>query len=182
MSDNPSQSDVNLITRFKTTAGEFSNVYQTLKNRESTPEIMSAERDVLLKRGAAIMASISWVTNTVDSISGVLSNILNYNGSQEVSNYINNSGTSLGALPLLPIAAISGSIAIMTKFISDIVIFNRKADEQIRLEAEGVAPERAAEIVAGMGKGANLAGLLSLAKPIILAFGIFYTIKLLKNN
>jgi len=53
----------------------------------------------------------------------------------------------LGIVPLIPVAVIGGSLALIFKWSADYATFKAKVAEQIRLEKRGVSPAVASQIV-----------------------------------
>jgi len=177
---NISNSDVSIITKFKNKAHDFMIAVNSLYNPKNVPKSLQVEYQSLKSTADDIKNSIAWITNTVDSVTSFFSNTFSLNGTEIVEEYINNYDNSMGFISLIPIAAIIASMALMTKFISDVYIFDKKLNEQKRLEHQGLTPYNASKIVNKMNDS-TIKSLSTLIKPIMITVSIFYLSRIIKN-
>lgn len=164
--------DVSLLEKFKAKAAEFTQAFTSLVNMDTsalTPE-QKDEYLSLRSTGDNIYSTIDWITSSVDNVTGFFSDFFNFDGIGAVREYINEPEQQLGIIPLIPIAAISGALAIMAKFAKDVYLFERKITEQNRLIAGGVPPAQAAEIIKKIGGNTFLETAKDIIKPVSIAF------------
>ncbi len=123
------------ILDFQKKANDFTSSLEDLKKREGEarrhPQF-SEQYDSLINKSGYIVSTVGFLTSAINKA-------VDYFG-------IDLEGDGLGALPLVPIAAIAASIAVMGKWVSDVYIFRQRLNEVRRLEAGGMDPRRAAEI------------------------------------
>ncbi len=178
---NLTQSDVSILQRFKNRALEFSTAWKKLLSLSPVPPSLESDYQALKSTGNEIHGTIQWITQAVDSVSSFFGGIYN-DVSQKITQFLNGDPEeSLGFVSLIPIAAILASMAVMAKFVSDVYIFNRKVEEQHRLERSGMTSQDASKIVANI-QGPGLTGnLVKIVKPIGWVIGLFYLAKIVKN-
>lgn len=180
--ENLTVQDISMIEKFKAKANEFMQALNKLNSIDDIPPNLQAEYSDLQGTAQYIQSTIGWITSTVDSITGFFSDFFQFDGISATRDYINGNNTNnLGLLPILPIAAITASLGVMSKFIADVYLFERKVTEQKRLEATGMQPEEAAQVVdkiTGTGLVQNLAG---IAKPVGFVLGTFFLLKIAKS-
>lgn len=181
MSDALNQNDTNMLTRFKGKADEFMSALTRLNSIQKIPPNLQEEYSDLQSSAGYIKATITTIVSTVDSVTGFFSDFFGFDGVSATKNYINNRPSQLGLIPLVPIAAITGALAIMTKFISDVYLFERKVQEQLRLESTGMPPADAAKIIGKMSDQGLLQQLGSIARPAGFAIGAFFIFKIIKS-
>ena len=87
---------------------------------------MVEEKESLLKYARYIKKGIEAIFGTIEELENV----------------------GLGLLPLIPIAVVAASLAAIAKWTYDYNIFMKKIQEQRRLEADGIDPVTASNIVA----------------------------------
>lgn len=173
--------DKSTLQRFKDKAVEFMQVFTRLGAMTDIPPNLQPEYTELMDTGSNIYGTVSWITSTVDSVTGFFSDFFQFDGVQATKDYINGESDTLGVIPLVPIAAVTGAIAFMSKFVADVYLFERKVTEQKRLVNTGMSETQAAEIVdqiSGRGLARNLA---DIAKPLSFAIGAFMVIRLMRN-
>jgi len=179
--ENISVKELSMIEKFKAKAREFSMAYSTLTNIDLsglTPD-QKNEYEGLISTGENIRGTISWITESVDTVTGFFSDLFTFDGSPAVKNYINAPHhTTLGFLPLIPIAAVSASLAVMAKFITDVYLFERQMTEQKNLVASGSSPQAAADIVKKIRGTSFLETTGTIIKPIALAAGLWAAFKI----
>lgn len=177
-----SAQDISLLQRFKNKAEEFMTAVGRLDQIGHVPPNLVAEYNALQGQASIVKNSISWITETVDTVTGFFSDVFQFDGVDAVRSYINNeSPNTLGFAPLIPVAVISGALAAMGKFISDVYLFERKVTEQQRLVAKGMPEDEAADVVSQItGKGIT-ANLADMAKPVAFALGAFVVLRMLRG-
>lgn len=173
--------DISLLEKFKVKAAEFMQALDKINSIEDIPPNLQEEFSGLMYTAQTIQSSIGWITTTVDSVSGFFSDFFGFNGVAATRDYINGKPNDLGVVPLLPVAAISGAIALMSKFIADVYVFERKVTEQKRLEASGIAPQEAAKMIEKITGQTALQSLAGIAKPVGFALGAFFILKIAKG-
>ncbi len=171
-----------IIEKFKSKAQEFLQALNKLNSIQDIPPNLNGEYSRLQNEAQNIQSTIGWVTSTADSVHSYVTDFFGYNTADTLDNYTTGNSGRLGVLPLAPIAAISAGIAVMSKFISDVYVFERKVTEQKRLESSGMPPEKAAEIVDNIDNGSTIKSITALAKPLLFIGGSIFLIKLLRNN
>lgn len=145
---------------------EFLGLLNGLRSRPdvvaNNPEL-KVEYDALLNRGSTI-------ANYMDKIYGSAAGAFEW-----VTGFFESSDDNLGALPLIPIAVISGALSIMGKWIADVYVFNSKVNEIKRLENDGINPAQAYTLVNELDKTSLFSGgnLTTLAALGAMAF-LFY--------
>ncbi len=174
-------SDVSLLNRFKLKADEFMIALGRLNAINNVPDNLQEEYSGLRSTADYVQSTITWITSSVDSVTGFFSDIFNFDGVSGVRDYINGQNVgNMGLVPLIPLAAISGALALMSKFIADVYVFERKITEQKRLENTGMSPMQAADVVDKI-KGQTLTdNLASIAKPVAWGFGLFFLSKVIR--
>lgn len=179
--DQLTPADKNTLQRFKDKATEFMQVFTRLGSMEDIPPNLQQEYSELMDTGSNIFGTVSWITSSVDSVTGFFSDFFEFDGVQATRDFINGETDQLGIIPLVPIAAVTGAIAFMSKYVSDVYLFERKVTEQKRLVASGISEREAADIVdsiSGKGLSANLA---DIAKPLGFAIGAFVVLRIIRN-
>lgn len=155
----------NLVGQFKQRAREFMAVWNTLQSKASDvsrfPALQKEYAD-LNRRAGFIKTSITKITNTVDSIMGWFRSVFGLSGVESLE--------GLGILPLLPIAIIAGALTLIGKWISDVYIFNKKLEEQKRLEPL-VGVTQASRIVQRTGPQGMFASFGRNIMPVLLIGG-----------
>lgn len=186
MEENIKPSELSLIEQFKAKAQEFMQALQRLHNIPAgdVPENLQGEYSNLMGTAQTIQGTIGWITSTVDSVISTVSNIFGFNGVDYTRDYVNGSGnTGMGIVPLVPIAAITAGIAAMSKFISDVYLFERKVTEQKRLENTGMSRQEAADVVSQISDGNTIAKTAKeIGKPLILILGLVFAVRLFQGK
>ena len=138
-----------MLDEFKARATEFAKQFSFLQGKSAVvarhPKL-KADYTALMDRGAWVRSAIEKVTGATDTVVGWFKNLL---GGVEVET------RSLGFLPLVPVAIIAASTAAIAKWMSDAYVFGRKLRAVEDLEAKGLSPQEAAELVKGQ-EGAGL--------------------------
>lgn len=181
MSDSLTQKDVSMLTKFKAKADEFMVALTRLNSIQNVPPNLEEEYSGLRTSADYIKTSISMITSTVDSVSNFFSDFFSFDGVGVTRDYINNRPQNMGFIPLIPIAAISIALATMTKFISDVYLFERKVVEQQRLESTGMKPAQAAKIIDNMSDQGLMKQMGGIAKPLGFAVGTYFILKIVKS-
>jgi len=173
--------DVSLLNRFKAKANEFMNALDRLNNIGEVPPNLAEEFSYLTTTAEVVSGTIQTITGTVDSVTGFFSDFFAFDGVAATRDYINNKpAQGMGLIPLIPVAMIAGAIAAMSKFIADVYVFERKITEQKRLEATGMKPEQAAQIVDKISGQGVIQQLQGLAKPVGFALSLFFISRIIK--
>lgn len=159
------------IAAFKAKAQEFGNAFNALLNMEQRASVdpnLKAEWETLSQRGFALKDKVNFVTSKIDAaVNWFKSSFGEYEAPEQ---------SELGILPavaLIPIAVIATSIALLTKFISDVYIFNKKISEAERLLDMNVSPEQVAKIIEASGGTPLLAGLSPIVKWVVIGGGLW---------
>ncbi len=174
--------DVSLLNRFKVKAGEFMDALNKLNSFTDVPPNLEEEFSYLRTTADVVGGTISTITGTVDSVTGFFSDFFSFDGVAATREYIDNKPVAgMGLIPLIPIAMISGALAAMTKFISDVYVFERKITEQKRLVSTGVSEQDAAQIVDKIAGQGIITQLQGLAKPVGFALGLFFLSRIVKG-
>ncbi len=165
--------DQGWIDRFKARIAEFAEVFTRLKaiepQIEQTPELKAEYQD-LVSRGNVIETTISTVTGSINKAVHWFKNVFGMDGLSMA-----NRG-QLGALPLLPIAAISGAMTLIGYWVSDVYVFYKKLEKFDQLRAEGVPAGEASRIVSEVSDKPGLFD-LDLQKwvvPLLLVGGLWW--------
>lgn len=158
------------VKTFKAKADEFWRTYKALEARRdlaySTPQtrasydrIMNAARPIIMKiesGAAAVGKAVGWVT-------GIFSDIPT---------------NQLGALQFVPVALITGAIALMVGWLADAKVELAKLESMRELVDQGASPAEAAEAVRS-GEGTFLTQLggelgQGLAVAALIGVGLFF--------
>ena len=147
-----------VIGKFRYYARKFSEAYNSLVNSRVDPKkypALASERNDLLRRGYDIKATIQSITSKIDAV---------YNWIKSIDL---NPFDGLGFLPLIPIAVVVASVALMSKFIFDYATFTRRLSEVKRLETRGYSSGQASTIV---DKAAGDQSLFNIGRGLPVAF------------
>lgn len=128
------------VANFRNKANEFMlsiNNMEQQRNFVATRPELKKEYDDLMDRTGIIKSTVSGITSAINKAAQWFG--VDFDEPQ-----------NLGLVPLIPIAAIAASVAVMGKWVSDAYIFNQRIAEVKRLEAKGIPPERAAKIALKM--------------------------------
>jgi hypothetical protein len=161
------------IDKFKTRIAEFTNVFTRLKSigpqMQSIPEL-NAEYQSLMARGNAIQTTIDTLTGSINKAVQWFKNVFGMDG-------VGMAGRGqLGVLPLLPIAAISGALALIGYWVSDVYTFNEKLKKFDDLTASGQSAQEAARIISQLTDKPGLfdTGLGKWIMPVIIVGGLWW--------
>lgn len=180
--ENLDSNDISLLNRFKSKADEFMRALDKLNSLNDVPANLEEEFSGLRLTADIVGGTINTITTTIDSVTGFFSDFFNFDGVGATRDYINNKPTNgMGLIPLVAPAMIAGSIAAMTKFISDVYVFERKITEQKRLVSTGVSAQDAANIVDKISGQGMIKQLQGLAKPLAFAAGLFFISRMVKG-
>jgi len=139
------------LERFKAKAQEFFAAMERLTRLEhlaSKDPDNAAQHRRLVSRGEKIRATIQGIISTITGVSDWAGNVFSFNSVDATKKMLSgNPDNGLGFAWFLPIAAVSAAIAAMTKFISDVYLFERRVQEQQRLENEGHTAQEASRII-----------------------------------
>lgn len=122
-----------LVGKFRNLANQFMSSWNYLLSQQAYvnahPELKS-DYTALMSRGVSLRSTIE---STLSTIQGAMDWLKNWFG--------------LGLIPLIPIAVLAGSIALVTKWVTDAYALKARIDEQQRLEAKGLTPQQAANVL-----------------------------------
>lgn len=120
---------------------------------EPLPPALEKERSGLLSFAKKIKENLEAIFGTIDELNGV----------------------GLGAVPVIvPIAVIAAAAAAITKWTYDYNAFNKKYEEYRRLQASGISPAQAGQIVQRTFAGSGiLANLGQIAPVLLVGAGIY---------
>ncbi len=185
-----SQQDLSIIDRFRQQAREFWRLYQSTGDNANfvatqNPSIQREYRD-LMDRGQGIRSKVEVATGIIDKAGAMIDTAKNWftdtfglGGLASVNRMM---PEQLGLIPLIPIAVIAGSLAAIGKWVNDALVFNRRINEMKRLQAQGMTPTQAANVIDKImpkGFGANVTGLLI---PIVLVGAIVLVPRFFKKG
>jgi len=150
--------DQGALESFKTRAAEFMQTFNFLKGKEPViarhPELKS-DYTSLMDKGDWVRAAIEKVTSGVDALTGWFR-----------STFGAASADQLGFVPLIPLAVIAASTAAIAKWMSDAYTFSRRLSAIEKLEAGGMSPQQAADLVAAQEPAGLLNFKLGGAMPV----------------
>lgn len=130
----------NVVGQFRSAAAKMEETYArlaSLADYVATRPAFAVQWNALMSRAATLRATVQEIRDKVASALNFL---------RSIGSSIGLSG--LGILPaVIGVAAVAAAIAMVTKWTTDAINFQRAVEEQQRLERAGVPPERAAEIV-----------------------------------
>ncbi|MCP4408108.1 MAG: hypothetical protein GY807_10185, partial [Gammaproteobacteria bacterium] len=152
---------------------EFTQVFTRLK--ALGPQInqlpdLKPEYQSLVERGNTIQTTIDRVTASINNVVHWFKNVFGMDGLSMAR------AGQLGALPLLPIAAISGAMALIGYWISDVYQFYQKLEKFDQLRAEGKSASEASRIVSELTDKPGLfnIGLGNVLLPILVIGGLWW--------
>jgi len=163
------------VDALKVKAKEFTKTFDALSARKdiaARDEKVSAEYDALMTKGEWLKSSISFITNKIDSV---------YN-----SFFRGSTPSGMGIAPLaavVPVVAITGSIAAMTAWLSDAYILNRKLNHiESQIEGGATSDEARAGVEATYNKGSliNLEGSPVMGALFLAGIGVAFYLLLPK--
>lgn len=129
--------DLSLIEKFRSRVQNFMLALDNLASRkrdaQRSPQL-ATEYATLMRQGSVIKSTIESVSGTIDKVMAFFKGVTGM--------------SALNVVPLLPIALITGAIAAIAKWTTDAYTFSKKLDEVQRLEAKGLTPQQAADVVA----------------------------------
>ncbi len=168
--------DQGWIDRFKARIAEFTEVFNRLKGMRGQVEAsgqaeINAEYESLITEGDRIQTSIDSVTGGINTAVNWFKATFGLDGIGMA-----NKGQLGAAIPLLPVAAISGVMAYIGSWIAKVYMFNEKWKRFDDLVAGGVLPDEAAKVVADISKQPTVFGMDfgKLVVPLLIVGGIFW--------
>jgi hypothetical protein len=158
LADQLTTQEKGVIQQFKEEARKFWNIWTKLDQQKmfvakQSPEVQQ-EYNELMNRGSSIRSTIETVTGAIDKAAAMYDSVKTWLMERfgfseiEADNQMQIGG--LGIAPLVAIggaAAISAGVAAITAWVTDAWTVNKRLEEIRRLEAQGIPPEKAAEIV-----------------------------------
>lgn len=166
--------DQGWIEKFKTRIAEFQEVFSRLQSIK--PEIdklpkLKPEYDALIVEGNTIQGTIDTVSTKINEAIQWFKSSFGMDAIQAGNN------GQLGAIPLLPIAAISGVLAYIGSWIGRVYMFYKKLSKFDELTAQGVPPQEASRIVSEITTEPGIFGRFDLQKwlmPLVIIGGIWW--------
>lgn len=161
------------VDEFKEKAREFSDALTAFIELGKDPILsanatLQAEYNALLERGFSIKDKVAGITNKIDAALKWVKDTFGEISIDEAQ--------QLGAFPLLalvPIAAIAGALALITKWLSDIYLFNRRMTETKNLLEKGVAPQQVESLIAASSPAPLLGNMQVLVKWGMIGFAAY---------
>ncbi|MEN9924366.1 MAG: hypothetical protein RL268_492 [Pseudomonadota bacterium] len=133
-----------LVARFKAAAQQVDQVLNTLRTQEGAARsdpALSGQYDAIMGRAAALRQTIGDYLSKIDTAVQWVKG-----AGQWVADAVGLNG--LGFVPvLIGIGAITAALATVTAFLSDAWALSKRIEEQHRLEARGLSPQEAAQVV-----------------------------------
>ena len=163
--------DQGIIERFKARIAEFQEWFTRLGQvGDRVPPEMMGEYENLISRGSTIQSTIDTITGGIDKA------VSWFKGAFGLDAVTLAKRGQLGAIPLLPVAAISGAMALIGYWITDTMQFIRRMDEFERLRAQGVPPDEAAKAVQTTATAPPLFGMdiQQLVIPLVILGGVWW--------
>ena len=133
---------VKFVTNFDETAKLFSDNYEGLKAQRtyierSHPDLLPKYNELMeaAKKHSSVINYLRRIRSTVGGWLGTIGRTVGLG--------------EMGALPIVPIAVISASTALVaiSKWVKDAFVFSRRLNELRRLEGQGLTPKQASDIV-----------------------------------
>lgn len=163
--------DQGIIERFKARIAEFKSLFSRLSAVSSqVPAEMQGEYENLVSRGSTIQT-------TIDTLTGAINKAVDwFKGAFGMDAVGMARQGQLGLIPLLPVAAISGALALIGYWITDTMQFIKKMDQFEQLRAQGVSAAEAAKAVQTAATGAPLFGvdLQAWIVPMVILGGVWW--------
>lgn len=166
--------DQGIIERFKARIAEFTSLFSRLSGVGSNvPPEMRGEYETLISRGTTIQS-------TIDNLTGGINTAVDwFRGAFGLDAVGMARRGELGVLPLLPVAAISGAMALIGYWITDTMKFIKKMDQFEQMRAQGVPAAEAAQAVQTAGAGMPIFGidLQRWIVPMAILGGVWWFIR-----
>lgn len=163
--------DQGIIERFKARIAEFRSLFARLQGaRDQVPPEMQEDYQGLVDRGSTIQG-------TVDSITSGINTAVNWFKGAFGLNAVNLSKRGqLGAIPLLPVAAIAGAMALIGYWITDTMQFIQRMEQFEQMRAQGVPAAEAAQAVQTATTGGPIFGLdiQKMVIPLVIVAGVLW--------
>lgn len=146
----PEVAQLPVVERFKLRAKLFWTYYLYLKGLNDSalsPELRAARAN-LLKVGNILHAAISKLAGAYDAISGWFTKVFGHAPASSPQ-------STLGVVPLIPVAVIGVSLAAITKWSADAYTFAKKATLAEQLSSRGASPAEIAKALDSIGDGGS---------------------------
>lgn len=129
MAEDLTEEEVSLVEKFRRRAEEFRDAWQSLMQLEpvasEVPELEEEYQDIY-SEGMRIKNTVEWISEKVDAVVGWFGGLWGANlGS-----------TQLGAVQLLPVAAITAAVAYMGHWVARVYMFERTVNEYKEMKEE----------------------------------------------
>lgn len=167
------------IDRFKARVAEFQDLYVRMRGIESNiaaiPEL-KPQYDSLMARGATIQGTIDTVTNAINSAVQWFKSAFGMEGLNQAKH---RAADNLGALQFLPIAAISGALALIGSWVTDTLQFYKRVELYDNLRAEGKSAGEAGQIVAGLTTEPGFfdVNVQKMIVPLVIVAGLWWLMR-----
>ena len=159
-----------MVDDFKAKVAKFVTTFDFLESKRwmvaRHPKI-KADYDALQKKGVWIKSVIEKATGGADTVKGWWTSVFG-------------EASGLGLLPLIPVAVIAASSAMIAKWMSDAFMMAKKLNAIEKLEARGVPPAEASAIVERLSPSALLdfrLGGLSITTIVVMGAALFLLLK-----
>lgn len=163
--------DQGVIERFKARIAEFRSLFARLQGaRDQVPAEMQEDYQGLVDRGTTIQG-------TIDTITSGINTAVNWFKGAFGLNAVNLSQRGqLGAIPLLPVAAIAGAMALIGYWITDTMQFIQRMEQFEQMRAQGVPAAEAAQAVQTATTGGPIFGLdiQKMVIPLVIVAGVLW--------
>ncbi len=163
--------DQGIIERFKRRIAEFRDLLARLRAvGDRVPAGMQGEYQDLLNRGNTIDGTIDALTGAIDKAVSWFKGAFGLNAVTMARN------GELGAIPLLPVAAITGAMTLIGYWYTDTQMFIKRVDAVLELVGRGFTPEQAITTVKEAGLKPPLLGfnIQQWVIPLVILSGVWW--------
>lgn len=176
-----------VLGKFRQRAAEFERSFQDLLAQSAFVQTQSpqvrAEYDALVRKGSETYTRVHQIRQALADVEAALRGAWDFvtGAWQKIAGAVGLSGLGgLGLAPLIPIAAVTAAIATLGYFLSDYAKFKSKLDELRRLEARGMTPAQAAEVLTTV-EGPGLFGRIPWIPILLIGAAMMFLPALLKG-
>ncbi len=163
--------DQGIIERFKARIAEFRDLFARLRGvSNQVPAELQGEYHDLISRGSTIQS-------TIDTITGGINKAVDwFKGAFGMDAVGMARQGQLGLIPLLPVAAITASLALIGYWITDTMKFIKKMNQFEELRAQGVSASEAAQAVQTTAEGPPIFGvnMQQWVLPLVIFGGVWW--------
>lgn len=168
---------LDVIRRFEAASRDFDAAVANLRQQKEivrSDRVLSREHDELSRRAMLTHIRVRAIRSALDDVQAALRGAWDrVTGAWErIRDWVGLSGEieGLGAVPLIPIAAVLTAIAVITSFLTDYAKFARKAAVYKSLIEQGYSPALASQAMQQMTPQTSLFG-INLGPLVWIAFG-----------